>query len=593
MAAIKMPPVDAVLVGFGWTGAIMGMELTAAGLNVLALERGANRDTYPDFAYPRIADELTYGIRYALMQNPATSTLTIRHTPKDTAAPYRQLGSFLPGEGVGGAGVHWNGQHWRVLPEELRLRSHIEERYGKRFIPEGMTIQDFGVSYEELEPHFDHFEQVCGVSGQAGNLHGKILVGGNPFEGARSNVYPLPAMPDVYGAALFAKAAKEMGYHPFPQPAANASRAYTNPYGAQLGPCTFCGYCERFGCNNYSKASPQTTILPVLLKRTNFELRTHANVLKVNLDADGKRATGVTYVDAQGREIEQPADLVVLCAYQFHNVRLLLLSGIGKSYDPATGQGVVGRNYAYQMTSSVNMFFDKDKPMNPFIGAGAGGAQIIDDFHTENYDRGPLNYIGGAYVGVTQTGGRPIQQMPLPDDAPNWGVGWKKAIKDNYLYTSSIVTHGSVMAYRDNYLDLDPTYRDAFGQPLLRMTFDWKDNDIRMTQYITGKAAEIAKAIGPKSIKVSAKKMGDHYDTQVYQTTHNTGGAPMGVDPMTSAVNRYLQTWAVSNVFVMGASAFPQNIGYNPTGLVGALTYWSAKAIRETYLKQPGPLVHS
>jgi gluconate 2-dehydrogenase alpha chain len=499
----------------------------------------------------------------------------------------------LPGDGVGGAGVHWNGQHWRVLPEELRLKSHIEARYGRRFIPEGMTIQDFGVSYEELEPHFNHFEQVCGVSGQAGNLLGNIVAGGNPFEAARSNPYPLPALPDVYGAALFAKAAREMGYHPFPQPASNASRAYTNPYGAQLGPCTFCGYCERFGCNNYSKASPQTTILPILLKRKNFELRTHSNVLKVNLAADGKRATGVTYVDAQGREIEQPADLVVLCAYQLHNVHLLLLSGIGKRYDPATGEGVVGRNYAYQMTSSVNMFFDQDKPMNPFIGAGAGGAQIIDDFHTENYDRAPLNYIGGAYVGVTQTGGRPIQQMPLPDGSPNWGVGWKRAIKDNYLYTSSIATHGSVMAYRDNYLDLDPTYRNAFGQPLLRMTFDWKDNDIRMTQYVTGKAVEIAKAIGPKSIKVSAKKMGDHYDTQLYQTTHNTGGAPMGENPKTSVVNRYLQTWAVSNVFVMGASAFPQNIGYNPTGLVGALTYWSAKAICENYLKQPGPLVQS
>ena len=593
MAQIKMPSVDAVLVGFGWTGAIMGMELTTAGLNVLALERGADRDTYPDFAYPRIADELTYGIRHGLMQNPATSTLTIRHTPKDIAAPYRQLGSFLPGEGVGGAGAHWNGQHWRVLPEELRMRSHIEQRYGKRFIPDGMAIQDFGVSFEELEPHFDYFEQVCGVSGQAGNVQGKLITGGNPFEGARSNAFPLPKLPDVYGAALFAKAAREMGYHPFPQPASNASRAYTNPYGAQLAPCTFCGYCERFGCNNYSKASPQTTILPVLMKRKNFELRTHANVMKVNLDASGKHATGVTYIDAQGREVEQPADLVVLCAYQLHNVHLLLLSDIGKKYDPVTGQGVVGRNYSYQMTSSINMFFDKDKPMNPFIGSGAGGAQIIDDFHTEDYDRGPLNYIGGAYVGVMQTGGRPIQQMPLPEGAPKWGAGWKRAIKDNYLYTASIATHGSVMAYRDNYLDLDPTYRDAFGRPLLRMTFDWKDNDIRMTQHITSKAVEIAKVIAPKSIKVSAKKMGDHYDTQAYQTTHNTGGAPMGTDSKTSAVNRYLQTWAVSNVFVMGASAFPQNIGYNPTGLVGALTYWSAKAICDTYLKQPGPLVQS
>ena len=591
MAAIKKPPVDAVLVGFGWTGAIMGMELTEAGLNVLALERGAPRDTYPDFAYPRIADELTYGIRMALMQNPAASTMTIRHSPGDTAAPYRQLGSFLPGDGVGGAGVHWNGQHWRVLPEELHMKSHIVQRYGKRFIPEGMTIQDFGVSYDELEPHFDHFERVCGVSGLAGNLQGQIQAGGNPFEGARRSAYPLPALPDVYGASLFAKAANELGYHPFPQPASNASQAYTNPYGAQMGPCTFCGYCERFGCNNYSKASPQTTILPVLMRRKNFELRTLANVLKVNLDTTGKRATGVSYVDALGQEFEQPADLVVLCAYQLHNVHLLLLSEIGQPYDVATGLGVVGRNYAYQMTSGVSMFFDHDKPMNPFIGAGAGGAQIIDDFHTENYDRGPLNYIGGAYVGVTQTGGRPIQQMPLPEGTPQWGVGWKNAIKENYLYASTISSHGSVMAYRDNYLDLDPTYRNAFGQPLLRITFDWKGNDLRMTQHITAKAVEIARAIGPKSIKVTAKKEGDHYDTRIYQTTHNTGGAPMGDDPKTSAVNRYLQSWAVPNVFVMGASAFPQNIGYNPTGLVGGLTYWSAKAIRESYLKQPGPLV--
>jgi gluconate 2-dehydrogenase alpha chain len=41
------------------------------------------------------------------------------------------------------------------------------------------------------------------------------------------------------------------------------------------------------------------------------------------------------------------------------------------------------------------------------------------------------------------------------------------------------------------------------------------------------------------------------------------------------------------------ASAFPQNIGYNPTGLIGGLTYYAAKAIRETYLKNPGPMVQA
>lgn len=106
---------DAVIVGLGWTGAILGMELASEGLEVVALERGKDRATVPDFQYPNIIDELRYGVRLELMQKPARSTLTIRRTLSEQALPYRQLGSFLPGDGVGGAGVHWNGQNWRPM----------------------------------------------------------------------------------------------------------------------------------------------------------------------------------------------------------------------------------------------------------------------------------------------------------------------------------------------------------------------------------------------------------------------------------------------------------------------------------------------
>ncbi len=589
MASIKKPSVDAVLVGFGWTGAIMGMELTAAGLQVLALERGENRDTVPDFAYPRITDELSYGIRGKLFQNLSKETVTIRHTSADVAVPYRQHGSFLLGDGVGGAGVHWNGHHWRALPADLQLRSTYEARYGKKFIPEGMYLQDFGVSYDELEPHFDQFEKICGTSGKSGNLKGQIQAGGNPFEGWRANEYPLPPLASPNSAVLFEKAARELGYHPFPQAAANASRAYTNPHGAQLGPCNFCGFCERYGCYMYAKASPQTTLLPTLMKRSNFELRTRSHVQRVTMSPDGKRATGVTYIDAQGNEVEQPADLVVLCAYQMHNVRLLLLSNIGKKYDPATGEGVVGRSYAYQLNGGATLHFDKDQPMNPFVGAGASG-HAMDDFDSVNFDHGPLGFVGGATINCINTGGRPIQQLALPSGTPTWGAAWKKAAKENYVYQTSVGSQGSVMAYRDNYLDLDPTYKDAFGQPLLRMTFDWKDNDMAMTAFIGTKVEQIAKAMGPRHISMGFKTKGQHYDVRPYQSTHNTGGAIMGTDPATSAVNRYLQVWDVPNVFVMGASAFPQNFGYNPTAVVAALAYWSAAAIRDKYLKNPGAL---
>ena len=81
------------------------------------------------------------------------------------------------------------------------------------------------------------------------------------------------------------------------------------------------------------------------------------------------------------------------------------------------------------------------------------------------------------------------------------------------------------------------------------------------------------------------------YDTVPYQSTHNTGGTIMGHDPKTSVVNRYLQAWDADNLFIMGASVFPHNSAYNPTGPVGALAYWAADAIRNRYVKNPGLLV--
>ena len=165
--ATTMKPVDAVVIGLGWTGSIMSMELTNAGVNVVALERGANRDTYPDYSYPQATDELKYGVRGDLFQRLSKETVSVRHAIGDTAVPYRQLNAFLLPNNVGGAGVHWNGQHYRPSPEDLKFYSHNVERYGKKFLPEDMTIQDYDVDYAELEPYLDQFERLCGTSGQA------------------------------------------------------------------------------------------------------------------------------------------------------------------------------------------------------------------------------------------------------------------------------------------------------------------------------------------------------------------------------------------------------------------------------------------
>src|SRR6202048_4709587 len=583
-----MKEVDIVFVGFGFGSSMVAKELVSTGLKMVGLERGFPRFTSPDFQSPEIHDELRFAVRKAMMQDNVRESITLRHSTGETALPVRRWGAFLPGTNLGGAGVHWNGQHFRFQEKDFVLKTAMEERYGKKFVDAlDLTIQDWGVTYQELEPYYDKFEYLCGTSGKAGNIKGQIQPGGNPFEAPRAREYPTPPMKEPYFGALFRKGAASLGYHPYPQPSANLSQPYTNPEGLTLQQCVFCGFCERYACEHYAKASPQTIILPVLLEKPNYELRTNCQVLRIDLDSTAKKAPGVTYADAAGTEYEQPADLVLITAFPLNNVRMLLLSGIGKPYDPKTGEGVVGRNYCYQTTGGATVFMDESVNVNPFMASGANGT-MIDDFGGDNFDHGPLGFIGGQYVGAIMTGGRPIEFHPTPPGTPGWGLGWEEAVARDYHHTVLVQQHGTSTASRLNYLSLDPTYKDAWGQPLLRMTFDFPDNDIRMSQYIADKVVEIGRAMGGKPVVRGGAKR--PYTTTVYQSTHNCGGAVMGDDPKTSAVNRYLQCWDVPNVFSLGGSSFPHNITYNYTVTIGAVTYWALDAIKNKYLKSPGPL---
>ena len=287
--ARMLPKKDAVIIGLGWTGSILAQQLTEAGLNVVAIERGPWRDTATDFNIAYMQDELRYAIRKDLFLKPSVEAMTMRNNTGQTAMPMRDYGSFLPGDGVGGAGVHWNGHTWRFWDSDFQIKTHLTQRYGAGKI-KNLQLQDWGVSWNEIEHSFDQFEYLCGISGKAGNLKGQIQPGGNPFESPRGREYPNPPMKMSYAPSLFAQTVKEMGHHPFPTPSANLSQAYVNSLGVRMGQCTYCGFCERFACGNYSKASAQTTILPVLMKKPNFEARTECEVLKVNLTPDGKMA---------------------------------------------------------------------------------------------------------------------------------------------------------------------------------------------------------------------------------------------------------------------------------------------------------------
>ncbi|WP_303968841.1 GMC family oxidoreductase [Sporosarcina ureae] len=569
--AKTLDKVDVVTVGVGWTGGIIAAECAKAGMKVRGLERGKERST-ADFAM--IHDEYRYAQRYELMQDLSKETVTFRNHRKMRALPMRQMGSFLLGEGLGGSGTHWNGMTYRFLPYDFEIKSETEKKYGKNKLSSDYLLQDWGVTYDEMEPYFDTFEKTLGLSGEDTN----------PFWGKRSSDFPTPPLKKTPILKKFETATKDLGFHPYMVPSANLSEAYENPDGSKLNACQYCGFCERFGCEYGAKASPEVTVVPAAMKTGNYDVTFNANVVEVLKQGD--KTTGVRYIDTiTGEEFIQPADVVVLTSYMLNNAKLLMVSDIGEQYDPDTGKGTLGKNYCYQLGPGSIGFFDEQ--MNTFMGAGALG-MTIDDFNGDSFDHANLDFIHGSSISIVQGGNRPIGSNPISEDIPLWGAEFKKASIENYTRTLSVFGQGASMPHKENFLSLDSTYKDKYGVPLMQLTYNFTEQDRNLHKFITQKTVDIMENMGAKKT-LGGGPLGD-YDIVPYQSTHNTGGTTMGNDPNTSVVNTYMQHWDMENLFVVSAGNFAHNSGYNPTATVGALAYRTAEGIQK-YRKQGGSLV--
>ena len=582
----NLKPVDVAIIGGGWTGLLMAKEITAkTSQSVTVFERGIPRKT-ADYAVTM--DELDYNVRLRMMQNTAEETITHRHSLKATAVPVRQHGSFHPGTGVGGSGEHWGGLSFRFLPDVFTLRTHLTQKHGAAKLPEDLSIQDWPVTYDELEPHYWRSEQLMGVSGKAGNLRGAKIDGGNVFEGRREQEYPTPPLKYSYAASMFESAVRRLGYHPFPSPAATISETYKNPDGIVRPGCAYCGHCQRYGCMIGAKAQPSNTLMPVLAKRKNFTLHTESWVRRI-IHKDG-RATGVQFTDANGEEFFQPAATVILASFTLNNVRLLALSKIGTPYDPIARSGTLGRNLTHQVQGNTRIFFDK--PLNAFMGAGSLNLRIADfdgDIGLTGSEDGLLRV---GMIAVGSNGDGPIGSFgttPLGATKSSWGSEWKKASLEWKDRSAAVGLAGEHLAYRQHYMDLDPTYTDKFGDPLLRFTLDWTEHEFKQRDFAAQIQAKIAREMGAKFDEGAPSRA--RYNVINYQSTHIQGGAVMGTSPETSVVNRYMQHWNMPNLFVVGASAFPQNAAPNPTLTVLAVTYMSADAMIDRYFKHPEKLI--
>lgn len=587
---VRHDPVDIVTVGAGWTAAMLGARiLPSSGLRMVSLEQGPARWTYPHFAHNH--DGLRYSARYAMMVDLDRETWTWRPNPSAPSLPMRQYGAFLPGRGVGGAAVHWSAQLWRFLETDFRYRSHHVERYGEAKLPEGAQVQDWPVTYGELEPYYRAFEEDIGASGATGNLRGAIQDQGNPFEAPRSTPFPNPPLQVGAFAELFGRAARSRGLHPFPQPAAILSRAWTDPWGRTRSACIYCGFCTHYGCEVDAKASPVNVHFPVSLETGRHEVRAGCKVLRIETARDG-RATGVTYVDGQGEDHFQPAEVVALTAFTLENVRLLLLSrsdahpdGIGND------RGRVGRNFTYQLYLAPVKGLFEGRRFGMFMG-NTCTINILYDFNGDVFDHSDVDFIGGAQIYSS-----PCERDPVTSAADlgegfldrQWGARWKELMRRSWDGIATVNIEGESLPYRDQFLDLDPTYTDRWGRPLLRLTFDWHENDRRVYRFMAQRCTEVLRAMGPSRMAVTEEVPA--FNIHDYKSTHPAGGAITGDDPSRSVVNSFGQVWDTPNVFVTGAAMFPQNPGANPTGTIGAMTYRAADALRDRYFDAPMELL--
>jgi gluconate 2-dehydrogenase alpha chain len=558
--ATRLDATDVVVVGLGGAGGVAVEPLAAAGMDVVGLEAGT-RLSARDFA----PDELRNNFRGWPHAAQKCNREVPVHRPHAAAPENPRAPIHVMMNGVGGTTLHYWAQSWRLNPWDFKVVSETTRRYGAGRIPRGSTVEDWPFGLEELEPYYDKVERAIGVSGQAGNVKGVVDPRGNVFEGSREREYPMPPLRGTEFTDLMATAARRLGWHPFPGPAAVNSEIYDG-----RSACLYHGFCNRGGCHVAAKNSTAVSTIPRAERTGKLAIVTEAHVTRVDVDADG-RAAGVQYVKA-GETYIQPASVVLLAGYTYENVRLLLLSrSAAYPRGLANNGGQVGRHYfTHNQAGGVLALFSHK--LNRWYGLPAQGV-AVDDFADDNFDHGELDFIGGGNLWV-YSDQRPIAaaSMPTFGRAPRWGSRWKSFVMENADRWVNSYLQKTTLPYEDNVLDLHPTVKDPLGDPVIRITADHQDNEKRVATFVQDKMEQWfleAGAVATQRLPIGTMGV----------STHAYGGTRMGDDPATNVVDRWGFCHEVPNLGVLGASVMGTSGAHNPTLTAQALAWRTAERL--------------
>ena len=503
-----------VVIGSGAGGGTLANELCQKGIKVVLLEAG-KRYGENDF----VNDEWdSFGQLSWLDKRTTSGTWRV-------AKDFAGLPAWIC-KTVGGSTVHWAGASLRFQEHELKTRSV----YGDI---EGATLLDWPLSLEDLEPYYDKAEDKMGTT----RTHG------------------IPGLPGNNNFKVMYTGAKRLGYKHV-----NTGRMSINSRTRNGRPaCQQIGFCFQ-GCKSGAKWSTLVTEIPAAEETGKFDLRTQAQALQIEHDADGK-VSGVLYADKDGNRQLQKARVVCVAGNSIETPRLLLNSASAQFPDGlANSSGQVGRNYMRHMTGSVYATFDK--PVNMYRGTTMAG--IITDESINDPSRG---FVGG-YEMETLSLGLPFMAAFLNPGA--WGRGFAEAM-EGYDHMAGMWLVGEDMPQASNRITLHESEKDQFGLPVPNVNFDDHANDIAMRNHAFKQGSAVYEAVGATNV----------YETPPYPSTHNLGTCRMSEKPQDGVCNKWGQTHDVANLFISDGSQFTTGAAENPTLTIVTLAIRQADYIAE------------
>lgn len=545
---------DAVVIGSGAAGGIVAAVLAEAGKHVLLLERGESlrfdeipRDHVRNHRlslYGHNTGPALDGFPRVWVDNHGRERICRPHE-----GPYQNNAMTL-----GGGTRVYGAQAWRFLPQDFRMAS----LYG---VPEGSSLADWPISYDDLAPYYDRAEWEIGV---AGNM------AGDPYTGERQRGYPMPPPGDSRQTRALRAGSEALGWSTVPVPLL----INTVPYNGRAA-CARCQHCVGHACPTDAKNGSHNTSIPRALATGNFELVTGAMVERIVTSASGD-VSGISYFVEQEGKLERRevgARVVIASAGAIESARLLLNSasrlhpqGLGNDHDQV-GRGLQGHYYpgAYGMM---------EEPVYDGIGPGPSIATL-------RFNHGNAGVIGGGML-ADEFVKQPLLfwYWSLPPGLPRWGEENKRWVRENFSRVLQVQGPVQEIPNPEARVTVSPNVRDKYGVPVARLSGKSHPETAKTTAFMRERAVEWLRASG--AVKIWARP-GDPVPLHLSGGQHQAGTCRMGNDPKTSVTDSYGRVHGHDNLFVVDGSLHVTNGGLNPVLTIMALAFRSAEFIAKSF----------